>query len=136
MMKMTRIGTVLILCWALLSGCAQTTPMPGSTHLKVRFNAQECSPSAWRVPAGEAIQMDLENLTDQDVSWILMERPVTPPFDGQDALNVLFAVTVPAGRQEKAVFTAPLAAGDYDVVCSRLPHSAEDYPGRLTVVQP
>lgn len=65
-----------------------------------------------------------------------MGRPVTPPFDDSDAANVFFAQQVAAGASVSLQFNTPAAAGEYQVICSPLDHSAGEQSGRITVVQP
>jgi plastocyanin len=72
----------------------------------------------WRVPAGETITLQAQNDTHQQRHWILMARPVTLPFDQDDWQNTLVEFRLPAQSQQTLQFTAPQAAGEYDVVCN------------------
>jgi len=91
---------------------------------------------AWRVPAGQAVSLNISNKTTQDYTWIFMGRPVTPPFDSADAANVFFSRQVAAGASASLQFTTPAAAGEYQVLCTPYDHSGEEQAGRITVVQP
>jgi plastocyanin len=126
---------VIILALMLIAACSQAIE-PGSTHISVDITGEGCQPLSWRVPAGEAVTLEINNQTAENYTWTLMARSVTLPLDGNDAENIYYAWQAAAGQSETAQFTAPNAPGDYDVVCSPLPHSEEDQVGRLTSVRP
>lgn len=101
----------------LLAGCQPNAYKQVSTSLKIRYHDETFTPLLWHVPGGEKITMEVNNETDQEWHWILMARPVTLPFDADDWQETLVEFTIPAGTAQTFTFTAPQAAGEYDVVC-------------------
>lgn len=122
----TRILTLLILC-CLLAGCAPNVYDKVSDEIEIAYKEESFSPLMWRVPGGETITLHVENTSDQEWHWILMARPVTLPFDEDDWQNTLTEFSIPPNSEETLTFTAPQAAGEYDVVCNT--DLTEDNPG-------
>ena len=126
---------VLALVLLLLTACRQAIA-PGSTRISVDISKDGCQPLSWRVPAGQMITLKMTNQAAEDYTWTLMARPVTLPLDGDDVANIYFVHRVAPGQSETTKFNSPNAPGDYDVVCSPIPHTVEDLVGRITVVRP
>jgi len=122
----TRFLTLLILC-CLLASCAPNIYDKVSSEIEITYQEEGFSPLLWRVPGGETITLHVDNPTDQENHWILMARPVTLPFDEDDWQNTLAEFTIPPHSENTLTFTAPQAAGEYDIVCST--NLTEDNPG-------
>jgi plastocyanin len=123
----------LLVVW--LAACS-SDQLTLTSVVDVQITQSGCHPMEWRVPAGQVISLKLVNKALKDYTWIMMGRPVTPPFDASDAANVFFAQQVAAGASASLQFNTPAAAGEYQVICSPLDHSAVEQSGRITVVQP
>ncbi len=91
------------------------------------------SPASWRVPAGATITL---HLTNQDASahdWTIIFRQTTRLSTTIDPANIYWQVAIAAGKSETVQFTAPAAAGNYQIVSSEA--VAEGMVGTLTVVR-
>ncbi len=119
-----------------LASCSPPPFDPGVRDLAVTITDDACKPMKYRVPAEEEINIRLDNQTDGTYSWIFLARPVELPLDAGEMDRVYFAVLIPPGEELAARFITPSLAMEYDVICSRLPHSEEDEIGRIVVVQP
>jgi plastocyanin len=108
----------LFLCMLLAAGCTPGNYDQVSREIEITFHEDGFTPLQWRVPAGETITLQAQNDTHQQRHWILMARPVTLPFDQDDWQNTLVEFRLPAQSQQTLQFTAPQAAGEYDVVCN------------------
>lgn len=108
---------LFFLLW-LAAGCAPGNYDQVSQEIAITFHEDGFTPLQWRIPAGETITLLAKNDTDQQQNWILMSRPVTLPFDQDDWQNTLVEFRLPAHSQKSLQFTAPQAAGEYDVVCN------------------
>ncbi len=124
----------LALLTIILSGCS-TAPQP-RTEISATIHDNAYQPSAWRVPAGQQITLDLINEDTVDHDWTVMMRNVTAPFSADDGANIYWSVRVPAGSSLSATFQAPAAAANYPVVCTTPGHLEDGMLAHLTVVQP
>jgi len=75
-------------------------------------------------------------MTNQDTvahDWTIVYRQSTTPTNVVDPASIYWQHTIEAGKSEDVQFTAPAAAGDYQVVSSE--RLAEGMVGKLTVVR-
>lgn len=126
--RLHTIAVFVLLCWLLVS-CAPDVYQNVSSEIEIAYQEESFSPLIWRVPGGESITLHVNNPTDQEKHWILMARPVTLPFDEDDWQNTLAEFTIPPHSEYALTFTAPQAAGEYDIVCD--PHLTEEVPGTV-----
>ena len=124
----------LLILVILLTSC-NSDQLPLTTLVDVQITQSGCHPLEWRVPAGQTVSLKLSNQALKEYTWILMSRPVTPPFDGSDASNVFFVRQILSGTSAAMQFNTPAAAGEYQVICSPLDHGAGEQAGRIIVVQ-
>jgi hypothetical protein len=130
------LRTCLFFLFLSLYACSQARNT-GTDLIALTINAKkECVPMEWRIPAGRIITLTMTNEAGEDFSWIFMGRPVTPPFDGSDEGNVIYAHSIPPGKVETVQFKSPAAAGQYQVICSPVVNSDLDQSGFILVVQP
>ena len=122
---------VLPLAILLLAGC-YSRPQP-QTEISVVMHENGFAPASWRVPAGAAITLHLANQDPIPHDWTIVFRQSTTPANTVDPANVYWQVSVPAGTSETVQFTAPAAAGNYQIVCSQ--ELADGMVGTLTVVR-
>ncbi len=115
----------------LLAGC-YSRPQP-QTDISVVMKNNGFAPAGWRVPAGATITLHLANQDAIPHDWTVIFRQSTTPASTVDPANVFWQVSVPAGQSETVQFTAPAAAGNYQIVCSQ--ELAEGMVGMLTVVR-
>ncbi len=119
----------------IMAGCNSTSTLPATNH-SLTLTDYEFTPSTLTVPAGEEITLKLVNESTVNHQWVLMFKPVELPFDDDDKDNVLFAAEVESGKSITVTFTAPLAAGEYQFVCTNPGHLEAGMAGKLVVVQP
>jgi plastocyanin len=115
----------------LLAGCyAQPQPQ---IDITVDMRGNGFSPASWRVPAGATITLHLSNQDPVDHDWTIIYRQTVPPSNTVDPANVYWQHSLPAGKSETVQFTAPAAAGNYQVVSSDA--LSVGMVGKLTVVR-
>ena len=133
-MKLRRWWWAALLVLALCAGCqGETRILPGENSLQVTLQDNAFRPRLWRINAGEQISITLDNRDVQAHRWVMMGRPVTPPYDSPDEQAVYWQMDVPAGQQVSATFSAPQAPGEYEVLC---PEHSETMQARVVVVRP
>ncbi len=121
--------TLLIIL--LLEGCS-SQPQP-QTRISVIMHDNSFTPGSWRVPAGATITLQLTNQDATAHDWTIVFRQTTRPANTIDPANVYWQYQIPAGKSETVQFTAPAAAGNYQVVSSEA--FAEGMVGNLIVVR-
>jgi uncharacterized cupredoxin-like copper-binding protein len=107
----------------------------GSTSIQATMNEFAYTPNTWSVPAGQKITLTLVNKGSVEHDWVLMKAPVTPPFSSTNQPDIIFTAKTAAGATNVVSFTAPSAAGEYEVVCDVPGHLEAGMSGKLTVVQ-
>ncbi len=120
-----------LLAILLLGGCyVQAQPQ---TSISVVMHDNSFAPGSWRVPAGATITLQLVNQDTIAHDWTIIFRQTTRPTNTIDPANVYWQYRIPAGKSETVQFTAPAAAGSYQVVSSDA--YAEGMVGNLIVVR-
>lgn len=125
------IPWVLLLHIFLLASC-YSLPQP-QTEISVVMHDNGFTPSSWRVPAGATITLHLTNLDPVRHDWTIIFRQTTTPTNTVDPANIYWQYSIAAGKSETVQFTAPAAAGNYQIVSSAF--MADGMVGRLTVVR-
>ena len=121
----------LFLTIILLSGC-YALPQP-QTDISVVMRDNTFAPANWRVPAGATITLHITNQDTVAHDWTIVYRQSTTPSNVVDPTSIYWQHAIEAGKSEVVQFTAPAAAGNYQVVSSE--RLAEGMVGRLTVVR-
>ena len=136
--KKFEILAILVLLGSLfIAACSSGgSSSSGSTSIQVTMSEFSYTPNTWTVPAGQKITLTLVNKGTVEHDWVLMKEPVTPPFSSSNQPNVIFSAKTAAGATNTVSFTAPSAAGEYEVVCDVPGHLEAGMSGKLTVVQP
>ena len=133
MKKITFVLGLILVLPLLLAACGGASAS-GGTSIKATMTDFKFDPAEWSVPAGKEVTLDLTNNGSVQHSWALMSKPISgPSFTDADKANVLFSKVVQPGGSEKATFTAPATAGDYQVVCDIPGHFEAGMVGKLTV---
>lgn len=133
---------IFLIPWLLIlalffSGCddPQSLIKSAQTEIHVNMINEGCEEAEWVVPSNSAITVKVDNQSGEDKQWMLMGRPVTPPFDSPDEERVFIILRAPVGKSEQ-VFIAPAMAGQYQVFCGKAGQADPAQRARLVVVQP
>ena len=122
---------LLFLTIILLSAC-YVLPQP-QTDISVVMHNNSFAPTSWRVPAGATITLHITNQDTVTHDWTIVYRQSTTPSNVVDPTSIYWQHAIDAGKSEDVQFTAPAAAGNYQVVSSE--RLAEGMVGKLTVVR-
>lgn len=136
MKKHTVLLSALLIALALVLTACGSASDKASTSLTVTLTDFEFTPMDATVPAGETITLKLVNNGAVTHEWALLSEPVEAPFGDDDEGKILFEAEVEAGQTNTVTFTAPAAAGEYEVVCAIPGHMEAGMVGKLLVVQP
>jgi plastocyanin len=123
-------GAVLMLSLALVA-CG-----PKKASLSASMTDFKYEPTSWTVPAGAEVTLTLTNDGSVEHEWLLLDAGVTitPPFSEESVKDsILVDQDVDAGATATVVFTAPMAAGEYEVVCGVAGHIENGMTGKLIV---
>ena len=124
------IGAALLLSLA-LAACG-----PKKVSLSATMTDFKYDPQSWTVPAGAEVTLTLTNDGSVQHEWLLLDSgiTITPPFDEEAVKDsILVDQDVDAGAAATIVFTAPTAAGEYEVVCGIAGHIEAGMTGKLIV---
>lgn len=126
-----------VLCLAAaLAACASPASIaPGDAEWEVTLVDHSIRPAQWRVPAGRLLAVTVKNEDPQSHTLYVLSRSYTSPWDEADRAAVIASVEVPTGESLLWQFTAPQAAGEYDVIAAP-PLAEEGMVAVLLVVQP
>ena len=115
----------------LLAGCGG----PKTAELSVSMSEFSFSPSSVSVPAGAEVTLNLTNSGTIEHNWVLLDAgyEASAPFDADDQAEVVAETKVAAGETQSFSFTAPSAAGSYQVVCSIPGHLEAGMKASFTV---
>ena len=114
-----------------LAGCYNSPP--ATTELSVAIIGNSFQPASWRVPAGALITLHLVNRDPVPHQVQILYRQVVIPYGPGDESSIFWSHTTPTGASEILQFTAPAAAGDYDMIGADA--LADGMVARLTVVR-
>ncbi len=89
------------------------------------------APSSWRVPAGATITLHIENQDSVRHDWTIVYRQSPFPSNNVDPGSIYWQYSIAGGKNESVQFTAPAAAGNYQIVSSE--RVAEGMIGKLIV---
>jgi uncharacterized cupredoxin-like copper-binding protein len=132
MLPFTRTLWILLLT---LTACA-AQPIPATPQMQVSISMDHFSPAEWRVPGGESIQIQINNLTSSAHEWVLLSDPPKEPYGAEEEAQVLVRIQLAAGETRAEQFRAPLVPGEYSVTCAIPGHLEKGEVGKIVVVQP
>jgi plastocyanin len=122
----------MIACLLLiLTGCYSQPP--AQTDISILMNSNSFQPANWRVPAGAAVTLHLTNQDAAAHQLMILYRQVVIPYGPADESSIFWSHSIAAGKSETIQFTAPAAAGDYDVIGADA--LQDGMVARLTVVR-
>lgn len=130
------VGLVMVFSMVLAACGGGGSSSSGSTSASITMSDFSFEPKEITVPAGKEVSVTLTNKGSVEHDWVVMAKPVTPPFDANAEANVLFTQKVAAGASQVVKFTAPAAAGEYEIVCSIPGHMEAGMVGKLIVTAP
>lgn len=129
--KSTVLFLASLLSFIFLSGC-YALPEP-QTDISVVMHNNTFAPANWRVPAGATVTLHIINQDAVAHDWTIVYRQSPNPSNTVDPAGIYWQYSIGAGKSENVQFTAPAAAGNYQIVSSE--RLAEGMVGRLTVVR-
>ena len=131
----THISAISILIFAgfLLVACSGQGP---STTISVGMTDFQCIPNLFTVPAGQEITVNAVNNGAVVHDFVLMKWATTvgDKYDEEDLPNVYWKIELQPGETTTTSFTAPMAPGEYQVVCGTKGHLEAGMIARLIVV--
>lgn len=128
------LGVFLVLALTACTGNAAVAE--ASTTISFTLSDFKIEPARVTIPAGKEITVQLSNSGAGEHTLAIMAKPVEDSFDDADWANVYFETTLQSGAQNTVSFTAPAAAGEYQVVCTTPGHIEAGMVSTLIVVQP
>jgi uncharacterized cupredoxin-like copper-binding protein len=133
-MRLNLRAAVLLVPLA-LSACGARGPRTEYTVIMTDFTY---NPNRIEVPAGEPITLKIANSGAVVHNFIILPAGATvgEALDEADLVNVYWTIELQPGESREATFTAPAAAGEYEVVCSTAGHYMAGMTGTLVVVGP
>ena len=118
----------------LLVACGGSAP---STNINVTLTDFAFTPNAFTVPAGEEITLTVTNNGAVVHNFIIMKLGTTAgeAWDEADQANIFWEERdIPASGNFNVTFTAPMEAGEYQIVCRTQGHIASGMVATLIVV--
>lgn len=96
------------------------------------------TPDTFTIPAGEVITITAKNEGGVVHNFVIMNlgAEVGDNFDKEDEANVYWQIEVKPNSEEKATFTAPSDAGEYQLLCSTPGHYMAGMVGKVIVASP
>jgi plastocyanin len=127
--------SVLIVSVFFLTACAAPARTT-SVQMQVTISPDRFTPTQWRIPGGETIQLQIINQTADEHEWVLLKDPPKEPYGTEEEAQVLVRIRVAGGETRSAQFRAPAAPGEYSATCSIPGHLEKGEIGKVVVVQP
>jgi hypothetical protein len=126
---------IIAVCWGLsiLTACTSSAEPAALTHLEITLDEQGCHPAQWRLPAGEEVSLAINNHSGQPSQLVILSDPLYIPFERSRPPQVYFEANFAPQERRTLRFTAPAAAGEYDLICGQFPEPAPDTLGKLIV---
>jgi hypothetical protein len=100
------------------------------------YDGRQCQPYESFVPQGQEIKITINNISEFDITWYLVFRPIEGKFEDQDPINILASANAMAGEISTSTFTAPNLPARYDSFCVRNADTDTRALTYLLVVQP
>lgn len=128
--KPLALGSVVAII-PLIQACGQN----GIQTLSATARDYSYSPGSWTVQAGQRVSLRMVNESNNEHEWVLLKQneQVTLPFDADDETRIDFESEVEPGNAKVSLFTAPVKAGRYRIVCGIPGHLEQGMEGTLVV---
>jgi hypothetical protein len=121
---------IILVLTVLLTACTVEEQPAYTSKIDVIIGSGSLSESRWHVPAGEVIQVQLSNQTEEMHTWSIL----TPTGSWRTGA-AWYSEQIAPGETRSTSFTAPAAAGEYDVVSTGADTNAR-LTAEIVVVQP
>lgn len=121
-----------------LSGCRKADDIRAmaTSEIIITFNGQNCTPLESFIPAGETIQLTLENNSDEKLSWYFLIFPIQNESELSSSEHVYYSVSAAAQSTINTSFIAPQLTARYDTICIPNDDLQEKKMKYILVVQP
>jgi hypothetical protein len=121
---------IMIICSFLIACSTAERPLY-STELDMIVNNDGFSALRWYIPAEQTIQLHVTNQSADNITlYFLAPSGSKPPGEAW------FSFQIPAGESNATSFTAPAAAGEYDITAERETDLQIRLYAEIVVVQP
>jgi hypothetical protein len=121
---------ITIMC-SFLTACSTTERPLYSTELDMIINNDGFSALRWYIPAAETIQLNVTNQSADNLTLYFL-APSGSKIPGE----AWFSLQIPAGESNATSFTAPSAAGEYDITAELETDHKTSLYAEIVVVQP
>jgi len=125
----------LLLFSLFLAACVPVTPEPQTTF-DVTLSDSAIMPRKLWVQAGTTIDLNIKNDDRSAHSLALLEAFIDPPFNEDKQSLVIFDQVVQADEQVNIQFTAPAAAGEYQIISTQPGDMEAGLQAKLIVIRP
>jgi uncharacterized cupredoxin-like copper-binding protein len=124
---MKLIGVMALLA---LAGCG-----PKKVSVSAELSDFKFTPDTFEAPANADVTLTLTNSASVKHEFVILQAgyQLTLPFDADDQGHTFWRGEVEAGQSATFTFTAPSAAGEYQVVCGVPGHAEAGMLGSFTV---
>lgn len=124
---MKLIGVMALLA---LAGCG-----PKKVSISAELSDFKFTPDTFEAPANADVTLTLTNSASVKHEFVILQAgyQLTLPFDADDQEHTFWRGEVEAGQSATFTFTAPSAAGEYQVVCGVPGHAEAGMLGSFTV---
>jgi hypothetical protein len=120
-----------LICCALLTACSTAERPNFSTHLEIIVSENGFSAPRWHIPAEETIQLTVTNQSADNITLYFLA-----PSGSKVPGEAWFSLQISPGESKQTSFTAPAAAGEYDITAERETDLQSSLYAEIVVVQP
>lgn len=131
-----RPGLFSLILLLLVSACARDPYEQVSTRQRISIQDASFSPRQWKVPAGEEISFEAQNLASRDMEFTILTANIELPLLPQDADIIWFSTLLPSDQEIQFTFQSPSMPGEYDVLLDSTAASGQEWLGKLVVYSP
>lgn len=132
---MFKKALVILTFLLILTACKAIRPL-AATNLKIVFREDGFSLSAQHVIAGASITVNADNPTASGHLFMMLSEPLSKGIESLDPRHVLYQLKIPGSQSVTGLFQAPLAPGEYWLICAEPGHIEQGESGKIVVVHP